>query len=63
MSQLQQLQTQIKNSGMTPEQYAHNLIGNNNFSNEQIQNFKNFAKNFGITEEQFNNFMNNFKKK
>lgn len=55
----------INKSGMSPEQYAINLLNNQKgkISLEKMEEFKNFAKQLGATDEQINMLLNNFEKK
>ncbi len=64
MASIQKLQQEIKASGLTPEQYAINILKNGQkIEPEKMEQFKIFAKQFGITDEQLNSFINNFEKK
>lgn len=65
MNMLQKLQQDIKNSGMTPEQYAKKILNNNgqNIDSAKLEQFKSFAKQFGINDDQIKAFINNFEKK
>lgn len=55
----------IKNSGMSPEEYAANLLRKNTekIPIESMDKFKDFAKMFGVTDEQIKTFLDNFEKK
>ena len=65
MATLQKLQQDIKSSGLTPEEYAMKLLKNNqeNIDVNKLEQFKGFAKQFGITDDQIKSFMSNFEKK
>lgn len=64
MVSMQKLQQDIKASGLTPQQYTMKLLQNGQkIDINKMEQFKTFAKQFGITDEQLNLFMNNFEKK
>lgn len=45
---------QAQKSQNNPQELINNMIGN--YKPEQIQQFRNFAKGFGVTDEQLNNY-------
>lgn len=65
INNIYKLQQDIKNSGLTPEEYVVNILKKNNkkIDINKMEEFKIFVKQFGITDDQINNFMNNFEKK
>lgn len=56
---------EIKNSGMTPQEYAFKILKVNKvkINPEEMEKFKNFAKQYGATDEQIDELINNFEKK
>ena len=62
---INKIMNEIKNSGMSPEQYAINMLKNynGNIPTTKMEEFKKFAKQFGATDEQIKTILDNFEKK
>lgn len=64
MAQIQQMAQQLQKTGMTPEQYAKQMIqqnGGNGIDEAKIQQFVGFAKQFGITDAQIQQMISSFR--
>ena len=62
---INKIMNEIKHSGMSPEQYAINMLKNynGNIPTTKMEEFKKFAKQFRSTDEQIKTILDNFEKK
>lgn len=65
MEQINKMMSEIKASGMNPQEYAAKLLREkgDKISPEKMDEFTKFAKQLGATDEQINSLLNNFEKK